>query len=57
MSDNDRKDDRDPKRGDEDAISRNLKRAYDQVASEPLPDALASLLDKLRQGGQGGQTG
>ena len=37
--------------GEEDAISRNLKRVFDEVASEPLPDKLSSLLDKLRQGG------
>lgn len=39
---------------DEDSISRNLKRVYDNVASEPLPDSLQSLLDKLRQDGQRG---
>ncbi len=37
---------------EEDSISRNLKRAYDNVANEPLPDSLQSLLDQLRQGGQ-----
>ena len=37
-------------RGEEDAISRNLKRAYDQVANEPLPDTLSSLLEKLKRG-------
>jgi len=41
-------------RREEDSISRNLKRVYDNVASEPLPDTLQSLLDKLRQDGQRG---
>ena len=54
-TDDDRRDGRgDKARGDEDAISRNLKRAYDQVANEPLPDALSSLLEKLRRDGQPG---
>ncbi len=39
-------------RREEDSISRNLKRVYDNVANEPLPDALQALLDKLRQDGQ-----
>ena len=36
---------------DEDAISRNLKRVYDQVADEPIPDSLQALLDRLKQDG------
>jgi|GEM_PF-3911579 len=33
----------------EDAISRSIKRVYDQVADEPIPDSLQSLLDRLKQ--------
>ena len=33
----------------EDAISRSLKRVYDEIADEPIPDALQSLLDRLKQ--------
>ncbi len=29
-------------------IDRNLKRAFDEVACEPLPERFTSLLDKLR---------
>lgn len=36
-------------RGDEDAISRNLKRVFNEVANEPLPDKLSSLLEQLRK--------
>lgn len=35
----------------DDAISRSVKRAYNQVAEEPIPDSIQSLLEKLRQGG------
>jgi hypothetical protein len=34
------------RRGD-DAITRNLKRVYEQVASEPIPPDLMKLLDQL----------
>jgi len=35
-----------------DRISSALKQVYDDVASEPLPDKLSSLLEQLRQGDQ-----
>ena len=35
-----------------DPIARSLKRVYDDVANEPLPDNLVALLDKLKQGGR-----
>jgi hypothetical protein len=34
------------RRGD-DAITRNLKRVYEQVAAEPIPPDLMKLLDQL----------
>lgn len=34
------------RRGD-DSITRNLKRVYEQVASEPIPPDLMKLLDQL----------
>lgn len=34
-----------------DLIAHSIKRAYDDVASEPLPDRLADLLERLRAGG------
>ncbi len=37
--------------GAEDAIAQNLKRVFDQVASEPIPDQLQSLLDQLKSSG------
>jgi len=33
----------------EDEISRSLKRVYDEIADEPIPDSLQSLLDRLKQ--------
>ena len=55
MAENDQKRDSRPETrrdGDEeDAIARNLKRAYDKVANEPLPDTLASLLERLKKDG------
>jgi len=33
-----------------DRISSALKQVYDDVANEPLPDKLSSLLEQLRQG-------
>lgn len=53
--DNDRREYPGAGRREEDTISRNLKRVYDNVANEPLPDALQSLLDQLRQNGPDGQ--
>jgi len=32
----------------EDVISRSIKRVFDQVADEPIPDSLKSLLDRLK---------
>ena len=40
-------------RGDEDAISRSIKRVYDRIADEPLPDSLQSLLDRLQESEKG----
>lgn len=37
---------RNPKADEE--IDRNLKRAFDAAAEEPLPERLTSLLDRLR---------
>lgn len=33
-----------------DRISKAIKQVYDEVASEPLPDKLATLLAKLKNG-------
>ncbi len=41
---------RDSARGEDDTISRSIKRVYDQIADEPLPDSLRSLLERLKQG-------
>lgn len=41
------------RRGD-DAITRNLKRVYEQVASEPVPPDLMKLLDQLGDRRNGG---
>lgn len=38
----------------EDAISRSLKRVYDEIADEPIPDSLQSLLNRLKQAGPRG---
>ena len=38
----------------QDEIEKNLKRAYDDVASEDLPDRFAELLQTLRSGGSAG---
>ncbi len=35
----------------DDAIAQNLKRVFDQVANEPIPDQLQSLLDQLKSSG------
>ncbi len=37
-----------PRKGD--PIESNLKRAFRETLDEPLPDNLAQLLDKLKQG-------
>ncbi len=37
-----------------DEISRSIKRVYDQVVDEPIPDSLQSLLDRLKQEGRRG---
>lgn len=34
---------------DEDQIAQSLKRVYDDVANQPLPDRLVELLDKLKK--------
>jgi len=39
---------------EEDAISRSLKRVYDEIADEPIPDSLQSLLNRLKQDGPRG---
>lgn len=44
------------RRGD-DAITRNLKRVYEQVASEPVPPDLMKLLDRLGDDREGGGNG
>ncbi len=36
--------------GSNDPISSALKQVYDEVANEPLPDKLNSLLEQLRNG-------
>ncbi len=36
----------------QDRISSALKKVYDDVANEPLPENLSSLLEQLRQSGQ-----
>jgi hypothetical protein len=33
-------------------INENLKRAFDQVAAEPLPERFSALLDQLRGSGK-----
>lgn len=38
-----------PKKTD-DEIDRNLKRAFDDLAAEPLPDRFADLIARLKQG-------
>jgi len=38
----------------EDEISRSLKRVYDEIADEPIPDSLQSLLNRLKQDRPGG---
>ena len=38
----------------EDSISRSLKRVYDEIADEPIPDSLQSLLDRLKKEGHRG---
>ncbi len=38
-----------PEAGKEDWIGRQLRRVYDEAASEPLPDDLRLLLDQLDQ--------
>jgi len=38
-----------PADANKDRISSSLKRVYDDVASEPLPDRLVDLLDSLRK--------
>ena len=35
---------------DRDLIGENLRRVYDEVASEPLPDRFKDLLDQLKKG-------
>lgn len=35
---------------DQDLIGQNLRRVYQEVASEPLPDRFKELLDKLKRG-------
>ena len=35
---------------DRDLIGQNLRRVYDEVASEPLPDRFKDLLDQLKKG-------
>lgn len=37
-----------PKRAVSDEIDRNLKRAFDEVVNEPLPERFSTLLEKLR---------
>ena len=34
----------------DDEIDRSLKRAFDELASEPLPDRFTDLIDRLRSG-------
>lgn len=41
-----------PVSSDDDVISNSIKRAFDQVKNEPLPDELQSLLEKLKSSGQ-----
>jgi hypothetical protein len=39
------------------AIGRELRRVYDNVAQEPVPDEFLDLLQKIdRAGGEGGQS-
>lgn len=35
-------------------IDRSLKRAFEELASEPLPDRFTQLLDRLKAGGGAG---
>lgn len=37
---------------DHDLIGQNLRRAYESVVQEPLPDRFKDLLDKLKKGEQ-----
>jgi hypothetical protein len=37
--------------GGDDPITRNLKRVYDDIASEPLPENLLKLLERLDEAG------
>lgn len=36
----------------DDDIGRNLKRVYQDVVNEPVPDRFKNLLDQLRTGGE-----
>ena len=45
------------KKAIDEEIDRNLKRAFDALADEPLPDRFSSLLQRLRDGGQGDGSG
>ena len=49
--DRDDKNSRTPSGEADDAISRSIKRAYDKVTEEPIPDTLQSLLERLKQEG------
>ena len=49
-----------PRSGNNDVqrqIDANLKRAFDTLASEPVPDRFTDLLDKLRKGTAGDAAG
>jgi len=38
--------------GGDDPITRNLKRVYEDIASEPLPENLLKLLERLDEAGK-----
>ncbi len=41
----------------DDPLTRNLKRVYEQVAAEPVPEHLMKLLDQFDDGSEGGANG
>jgi hypothetical protein len=41
----------------DDPITRNLKRVYEDIAAEPIPDALRALLEQIDAKDKGGANG
>lgn len=47
----DKRQDHDDKRRTEDAVDRNLKRVYDDMIEDEVPERFAALLQQLREQG------